>query len=131
MNPKKIVLIDDQKYGIDQIYNAIPAGKHKDYQVEYFHSYTLFSEKEESPIYIALLDYYLEPGELNGAEIAARINAEIIIGFSSVMRASEKIADTALNNRHNGKAVSRAFAIQKLRYTVTNEPLVDLFTELL
>lgn len=129
---RTIILIDDQDYGLEQIENAIPAKVRPDYQIHYFQSYTDYTRAGKPPVFVAVLDFYLEPGQPHGSDIAREIPAEIVVGFSSVPSASQSIVRAALNGRRHGyPPVKKAFAAQKMRGTRFNDTLIEIFLEIL
>ena len=80
---------------------------------------------------MAILDFYLDPGEPTGASIAAEIKADIVIGFSSVPSASYSIVEAALNRHASQYPVSHACIAPKLRHAQFNDTLIEIFAEFL
>ncbi len=128
---KKLVLIDDQPYGLAQIENAIPPNKRADWEFRHFESWRKFVEEMPAQaVEVALLDFYLEPSEPDGRTMARHIDAHTVIGFSSEFAASQTIAYAAQHERANFIPVARAFAIRKLKAS-HNPALADLFKKIL
>ena len=65
-----------------------------------------------------------------GSQVAAQIDADIIIGFSSKMWGSEVIIE-ALSQQQEAGDRPQLFAIQKLKESNHNQALNDLFSKIL
>ena len=128
MNRKKIVLIDDQDYGLRQINNAIPELKKSLYKVTHYPSFKKYHRRHKTKSYVVLLDFFLGKDGTYGHKIVNEVNADIIIGFSSNKNASLAIVESLLHEREDPRNV---YAVQKLKDSDYNPELTELFSELL
>ncbi|MBS8121954.1 hypothetical protein [Candidatus Vampirococcus lugosii] len=74
-----IGLIDDKDYGIEQIKKSVP--NNIKYKFKHFFSY---KDAIKETFDILFLDYYLDKDGVKGKEVIQLMEANIIIGFSSV-----------------------------------------------
>lgn len=81
-----ICLIDDRYYGIPQVINALP----KNLEYEFFY-YDRVSFIEPRKYDIVLLDYYLDKDGITGEDIISKIQADLIIAFSSEDEMNDKL----------------------------------------
>jgi hypothetical protein len=129
-HPQEIVLIDDKPYGLSQIKNAIPRHKQDDYKLLHFPTFAAYQQHIKRKVRLVLIDFSLDLDRRYGSQIAAQIDADIIIGFSSKMWGSEVIAEAIAQQREAGD-MPQLFAIEKLKETDQNEALNDLFSKIL
>ncbi|MBI5414155.1 hypothetical protein HZA38_01425 [Candidatus Peregrinibacteria bacterium] len=93
-----IALIDDKKYGMDQIEELYTNEEHT---LKYFSSFREFSESGEK-FDVVYLDYYLENDGTTGDQILSevKLRAKKVVAFSSVPRCGRLLkelgADEAL-----------------------------------
>jgi hypothetical protein len=127
---KEIVLIDDKAYGLPQIKNAIPRDKQDDYTLLHFPTFATYRQHIKHKVWLVLLDFSLDLDPHFGSQIAAQVDADIIIGFSSKMWGSEVIIEAIAQQRETGDR-PQLFAIQKLKEGDQNEALNDLFSKIL
>lgn len=86
---KKIVLIDDQSYGLASIKKI---HNHEEYILDYYDTFKEFSTVHKK-YDICYLDYYLDKDGITGDTIVQKIReyCKEIIGFSSTQKGCEKI----------------------------------------
>ncbi len=130
MAMKEIILIDDKAYGLEQIKNAIPEDRAADYQVLHFSSFQKYKETINHRAFIVLLDFFLDHDQLYGSQVAGQIDADYLIGFSSMMSGSKAII-TFLIEIGTVRQMPHLFAIQKLRKAQHNPELTRLFHRIL
>ena len=130
MYQKEIVLIDDRDYGLRQIKNAIPESKKALYKVTYYPSVKEYQSRHLTKSHIVLLDFFLSKDGKYGHKIVNEINADIIIGFSSYMKASLAIIDSVKEEEGDLKK-HHVYAVQKLKRSDHNPVLAEHFTEVL
>ena len=131
--PRDIVLIDDKSYGIQQVRDAIPPARRAAYQVVHFSTFEAYEAYEaaiDGRAHVVLIDYFLDLDLCYGSEIVHRIDAEIIVGFSSSLAGSQAIVEAA---REHGTWASppQLFAIRKLKDREPNAALAKLFRQIL
>jgi len=92
----KIALLDDKKYGLNQI-KEIHEGEN--FKLFYFSTFQEF--KKNSNIFdIVYLDYFLEKDGLTGAEVLPFVKSKTkkVIGFSSVLSRSKELKQLGADN---------------------------------
>jgi DNA-binding response OmpR family regulator len=88
---KKIVLIDDQSYGLASIKKL---HTHEEYTLDYYDTVKEFLSIQKQ-YDICYLDYYLDKDGITGDSVVHKIKkyCSTIIGFSSTQKGCEKIVE--------------------------------------
>jgi hypothetical protein len=116
--PPSILLLDDKRYGMAQIKNALPSDG--DFCLDYCERVSDFRQSD-SCYDIVFLDYYLDLDGVTGDTVVGDIKprAKLIIGFSSVDSGNCKILSAGAD-----------YAVLK-QFGDKNEQLENLLLEIL
>lgn len=111
----KIALVDDKDYWKNQIIASFP--ENINYEFYYFDSYEKALWKKFDVLF---LDYYLDKDWLKGEDIIDKLEADIIIGFSSVSSCNERL-----------EKLWASFSVQKTGSFVKDEKLKSILNSIL
>lgn len=130
MTPREILLIDDKPQGLRQIEGAIPSDRRHLYAVQHVPSIADYRASGRGKVFMVMLDFFLDHDQTYGHTVAHEIQAEHLVGFSSMLEGSRAIV-RAVEERAGYAGEPKLHAIQKLKGSDHNRDLCELFERIL